>query len=58
MSPTLLEITMALILIVLMARIGVAIAPGVVDWFRSFGSSVAESAEQEENNDESQHPSK
>ena len=42
MSPTLLELAVAIILIVVAWQIGIAIAPGVMHWLRSLKRDVDE----------------
>lgn len=44
MSPTLLEIIIAIILLVVIWQIGVTIAPYVFNWFRKMGRDVDDAA--------------
>ena len=46
MSPTLLELAVAIILLVVAWQIGVTIAPSILQWFRSLKQDVDEAAEQ------------
>jgi hypothetical protein len=46
MSPTLLELAVAIILVVVAWQIGVAIAPSILQWIRSLKQDVDEAAEQ------------
>ena len=46
MSPTLLEFAVAIILIIVAWQIGVAIAPSIIQWFRSLKADVDEVADQ------------
>ena len=46
MSPTLLELTVAIVLLVLAWQIGLAIAPSVMHWLRSLKRNVDEVAEE------------
>ncbi len=46
MSPTLLELAVAIILVVVAWQIGVAIAPSILQWLRSLKQDVDEAAEQ------------
>ncbi len=46
MSPTLLEFVVAIILVVVAWQIGVAIAPGILRWFRTLKRDVDEAADQ------------
>jgi hypothetical protein len=46
MSPTLLELAVAIVLIVVAWQIGIAIAPGVMRWLRSLKRDVDEVSEE------------
>ena len=46
MSPTLLELAVAIILVVVAWQIGVAIAPSILQWLRSLKQDVDEAAEE------------
>jgi hypothetical protein len=46
MSPTLLELAVAIILLVVAWQIGVTIAPSIMQWLRSLKQDVDEAAEQ------------
>jgi hypothetical protein len=46
MSPTLLELAVAIVLIVVAWQIGIAIAPSVMHWLRSLKRDVDEAAEE------------
>jgi|RhiMetdeSRZDD1v2_1073273.scaffolds.fasta_scaffold132660_2 hypothetical protein len=44
MSPTLLELAVAIILIVVAWRIGIIVAPMIIHWLRSLGDDVDKAA--------------